>query len=257
MGAVDWSLHGTLRFAPSQTAKTGKKQTGRIFISVLDVNGRALAGAIIEKKKGTSVGSIKMLVNNKVVKTFKNIDLSYYNRRFGFKKKRTDKRPCNYDITKSGKKFTFNVGGKTFSYTLSSLASTVAKSVSIYIARWGETPAVAWMGVYSCKFTSNSVKKTKTTETWEELTDKVEVQNTFTTNDILVCDCSDGSVRLMNAFATEEVNGGLHPELGALGNDWESFVLTKGENQIGTMYSDWVADEYKPTFKLRYRERYL
>ena len=74
---------------------------------------------------------------------------------------------------------------------------------------------------------------------------------------MLVCDCSDGSIRLMNAYATEEVNGGLHPELGALGNDWETFVLTRGENQIGTMYSEWVEDTYKPTFTLRYRERYL
>ena len=133
----------------------------------------------------------------------------------------------------------------------------MAKYVSIYIAQWGAVPVTSWMGVYSAKFTSTSVTQTKTTETWEELTERVEIQNTFTTNDILVCDCSNGTVRLMNTNATDEINGGLHPELGALGNDWESFVLTKGVNQIGTMYSDWVTDAHKPTFTLRYRERYL
>lgn len=256
-GAVDWKLHGTLRFASSKTAKTAKKQAGRIFISVLNINGKALAGIAIAKKKGSSKGNIKLFVNNSVVKTFTDIDLSYYNTRFGYKHKTTNKRPCNYDITKEGKKFTFNVGGKTFTYRLESLTNAVATHVSEYISKWGSDPAVSWMGVYSCQFTSNSVRQTKTTETWQQLTQILEVQNTFTTNDVLVCDCADGSVRLMNAYATEEVNGGLHPELGALGNDWESFVLTKGINQIGTMYSEWVTDQYKPTFTLRYRERFL
>ena len=256
-GAVDWELHGTMRFASSKTAKTAKKQAGRVTIAVLDSNGVALAGVTVQKKKGTSLGEVKMLVNNKVVKTFKSVDLSYYNKSFGYKKKSSNKRPCNYDITKEGSKFTFNVGGKTFSYKLETLADAIATQVSAYISSWGSAPAVSWMAIYSCQFASNSVKQTKTTETWQELTARVEAKNIFTTNDILVCDCSDGSVRLMNAYATDEISGGLHPELGALGNDWESFVLTKGVNQIGTIYSDWVADEYKPTFTLRYRERYL
>lgn len=256
-GAVNWKLHGTLRFAPSGTAKTADKQTGRITIAVLNTNGRALAGICISKKQGSSKGTIQFIVNNKVVKTYKNVDLSHYNKYFGYKKKAKSKRPCNYDITKKGAKFTFNAGGKTFSYKLSSIKDIVATHVSMYIAKWGNTSAVSWLGVSSCQFTSTSVKKTVTTQTADELTEDIEVQTAFTTNDVLVCDCSDGSIRLMNAYATDEVNGGLHPELGALGNDWETFVLTRGENQIGTMYSEWVEDTYKPTFTLRYRERYL
>ena len=256
-GAVDWTLHGTMRFASNKTAKTAKKQAGRITIAVLNSNGVALAGLTVQKKKGTSQGTIQLYVNNKVVKTFKNVPLTYYNKYFGYKKKASNKRPCNYDITKEGGNFTFNVGGKTFSYKLDSLKNAVATQVSAYIASWGSAPAVSWLAIYACQFTSTSVKQTKTTETWQELTTKVEKKNAFTTNDVLVCDCADGSVRLMNAYATDEVSGGLHPELGALGNDWESFMLTKGVNQIGTMYSDWVLDAYKPTFTLRYRERYL
>lgn len=256
-GAKDWSLHGTLRFAGNKTAKTAKKQAGRIDISVLDTNNAQIAGIVIAKKKGSANGTVSMFVQGKEVKKFKNVNLSYYNKFFGFKKKSKDVRPCNYDITKEGGKFTFNVGGKTFSYKLDTVAEIIAKQVSGYIATWGTSPAVSFMGIYALQFTSNSVTQTKTTETWQELTQKVEVQNTFTTNDVLVCDCSDGSIRLMNAYATDDVNGGLHPELGALGNDWESFMLTKGTNQIGTMYSDWVTDAHKPTFTLRYRERFL
>ena len=256
-GAVDWSLNGTMRFASHKTAKTAKKQAGLITIAVLDSNGVAIAGVTVYKKKGSAKGNINIIVNNTKVKVFKNVNLSYYNKYFGYKKKNKDVRPCNYDITKEGEKFTFNVGGATFSYKLQGLANVVAKEVSMYIATWGNSPAVSWLGIYSCQFTSDSVKQTKTTETWQQLTQKIEVRNTFTTNDVLVCDCSDGSIRLMNAYATDEINGGLHPELGALGNDWESFVLTKGVNQIGTMYSEWVTDAHKPTFTLRYRERFL
>lgn len=256
VGAVNWKVHMGTRYATNSVAKTAKAQAGMIRTAILDSSGKEIAGATIFKMQGTSVGKIQFRVNGATVKTATNIDLTYYNARFGYKKRSSDKRPCNIDITKAGDKFIFNVGGITFSYRLSTLANTVAKSVSIYLAQWGAVPVTSFMGIYSCQFTSTSVTKTKTTETWEQLTRIVEVENTFTSNDVLVCDCADGSIRLTNAFS-DEVNGGLHPELGALGNDWESFYLTKGINQIGTMYSDWVADAYKPTFKLRYRERYL
>ena len=256
-GAKDWKMHMGARYATNSVAKTAKAQAGMIRVTILNSSGGEIAGITVFKTQGSSVGKIQFRVGGKTVKTVNNVDLTYYNKYFGYKKKSTDKRGCNFDITKVGDKFTFNAGGVTFSYRQSTLASTIAKSVSIYFAQWGAVPVTSYMGIYSCQLTSTSVTKTKTTETWEQLTRLVEVKNTFTTNDVLVCDCSDGSIRLMNAFATDEINGGLHPELGALGNDWESFVLTKGTNQIGTMYSDWVTSEYKPTFILKYRERFL
>ena len=257
VGALNWKANFSLRYASSKTAKTAKAQAGMIRMAILDASGKSLVGITVFKRQGSATGKIQFDVNGSSAKTVTDIDLSYYNRYFGYRQKTTDKRPCNCDITKEGDKFTFNAGGITWSYRYPTFASSVAKYVSIYIAQWGAVPVTSWMGVYSAKFTSTSVTQTKTTETWEELTERVEIQNTFTTNDILVCDCSNGTVRLMNTNATDEINGGLHPELGALGNDWESFVLTKGVNQIGTMYSDWVTDAHKPTFTLRYRERYL
>jgi hypothetical protein len=43
--------------------------------------------------------------------------------------------------------------------------------------------------------------------------------------------------------------------LGALGNDWEDFVLTPGLNQIGIACSEWV--ENAPAMKVRYRDVFL
>ena len=254
-GAKDWTFSGIMRFAKSKYEAEARGQTGIIKIAVLDSNGAEIAGASVHTRTQGSTGFVKMSVNGSDVETFSGIDLSFYGEYFGYLQH--GESPCNFDIRKDGSKFTFNIGGLTFSFMNESLANTVAKSVSIYIGKWSTSKAVSHMGVYACQFTSNSVTQTKTTETWQQLTQKIEAQNTFTTNDVLVCDCSDGSIRLMNAYATEDVSGGLHPELGALGNDWESFVLTKGTNQIGTMYSDWVTDAHKPTFTLRYRERFL
>lgn len=71
--------------------------------------------------------------------------------------------------------------------------------------------------------------------------------NTFTTNDTLVVDCKDASI---------VKNGIPSPAYGSLTNDWEEFTLNYGDNHIYTDYSDWVTDEHKPTFKLKYREVY-
>lgn len=256
-GAQNWKANFSIRYASDKVAKTAKTQAGMVRLAILDASGKSLVGITVFKRQGSATGKIQFDVNGSSAKTVTGVDLSYYNKYFGYRKVSTDKRPCNCDITKEGDKFTFNAGGITWSYRYPAFASSIAKYVSIYIAQWGAVPVTSWMGVYSAKFTSTSVTKTKTTETWEQLTQAVEVQNTFTTNDILVCDCSNGSIRMMDASATDDINGGLHPELGALGNDWETFALHKGTNQIGTMYSDWVADEYKPTFTLRYRERFL
>lgn len=73
------------------------------------------------------------------------------------------------------------------------------------------------------------------------------VKNTFTTNDTLVVDCKDASV---------VKKGLISPAYGSLTNDWEEFTLDYGVNHIYTDYSDWVTDEHKPTFKLKYREVY-
>ena len=257
-GATDWRFHAYNRFCANSNSNTAKKERGSLQCFILDASGGYIAGVQLWKNAGGTKGCVRLYVRGTgTVKTWENIDMSYYNARWGAKRKSTDKRPCNIDITKKGSKFTFNIGGLTFSYNQQSLANVVANKISFYFAQWGSVPAISYNGIYSCSFISDSVTKTKTTETWETLTEILEVQNTFTTNDLLVADCSDGSVRLTNSLLTEGQDGGERPDLGALGNDWEQFTLEKGTNQITTAYSDWVPDAYRPTFSLTYRKRYL
>lgn len=257
-GASDWRFHAGLRFCANANANTAKTEAGCMQCWLLDTNGAYVAGLSMWKSAGGTKGSVRLYVRGSgAVKTWTNIDMSHYNPRWGVKKKSTDKRPCNIDITKKGAKFTFNVGGLTFSFNQQSLADVVVRKISFYFAQWASSRALSYNGIYSCSFISDSVTKTKTDETWETLTEILEVQNTFTTNDLLTADCSDGSIRLVNSLLTEGQDGGLHPELGALGNDWEQFTLVQGTNQITTAYSDWVESQYKPTFSLTYRKRYL
>ena len=75
-----------------------------------------------------------------------------------------------------------------------------------------------------------------------------DIPNKFSSNDVLICDCENGEILLNNVSS---------PQLGAIGNNWESFYLKPGINQIGIAYSDWVDSEHAPTFKIRYRERFI
>lgn len=61
----------------------------------------------------------------------------------------------------------------------------------------------------------------------------------------VVADCKEASVTM---------NGLPKPELGALGNDWETFCLKPGVNQVQCLCSSWAK---KPTFRMKYREVFL
>ena len=99
-----------------------------------------------------------------------------------------------------------------------------------------QNAALTFNGLHSAKFVKHNCQTLK------------NVPNKFGANDVLEADCRTGTILL---------NGIHSPELGALGNDWEEFVLTPGLNQIGVAYSEWVSDEYAPNMKVRYREVFL
>ena len=262
-GAVDYRFHALFRMCANKTANTAKAEKGILQIFLLDNTNAFTTGISMWKNAGGTKGTIKIYLkggnaDTNVIKSWENVDFSYYNERFGWTDPNSTKKPpCNIDITKQGDKFTYDIGGLTFSFTSSALANKVTDKVSIFFGQWADVPAISYMGVYSCQFISDSVTKTKTTETWQQLTEYLEVHNTFTTNDLLIVDCSDGTIRVKNSQNDEDQDGGLRPELGALGNDWESFTLVPGTNKITTAYSDWVTNTYKPSFKLKYRKRYL
>ena len=81
-----------------------------------------------------------------------------------------------------------------------------------------------------------------------------DTENVFTAGDIVEADCSDASIYLKRA-GTEE--GQLAPQYGALANDWEGFMLTKGTNIIQASWSPWVDNDYKPQLKIMYNEVFI
>lgn len=69
--------------------------------------------------------------------------------------------------------------------------------------------------------------------------------NTFQTGDIVIAQCSNAEITLNNRKADG---------LGALGNTWESFFLSPGENTIGALVSGWSKF---PEVQLTVREVWL
>lgn len=263
----DFTFKFTARICTSQDKAYSKVQSGTLQAFILDANGSPICGCQVWKSAGSEKGKIRAYVRNHgSVKEWTNIDLGYTNIYFGYGSTAKKTKPnLNVTFKKTGGKFDFNIAGLTFTFTDNALANVVAGKVSFYMGQWGDKPALTRLGIYSCSFTDNAVEytvpTTTTTENISYLTNILDVINTFGTNDVLTADCQSATVRLQSASAeTDEEEmclGNERPDLGALGNDWEEFVLVQGENYITTAYSDWVEEQYKPTFKLRYRERFL
>lgn len=197
---------------------------------------KIVAGVNIFKNKDGKKANLRFYVNGKTVKT-EEIDLSFHNKHFGnnstAKKITTTK--TSY-IIKSGKKVEFNIGGIKRTFKDSSIANLAVKEVTFLIAQYGTKPVLSFNGLYWAKFVKDKC------ETY------LDIPNKFGADDVVTADCKDGQVYLNNSPM---------PSLGALGNDWEDFYLTPGLNQIGFTYSDWVAVEHAPIFRLRYREVFI
>ena len=252
----DFTLSFKLRFAPNKDEATAKRQAGK-FECWVGANATSyLTGIMVWKNSSTNKGTVSIYVaGHGAVKTWANVDLGHLNPYFGYK---VPSPKMGVTITKQGSKLTYNIGGLTFSYTATNLTTAVAQNVMFFFGKWKAVNPLDFLGVFAVAFTDTAAKYTvqTTSQHVEYLTEILDQENTFSTNDILLADCGSATTWL-TADGTTEGNGTERPDLGALGNDWEKFTLSKGENVILTAYSDWVADEHKPTFKLRYRERYL
>lgn len=142
-------------------------------------------------------------------------------------------------IQKNGNTVKFDVYGIKFTFVVPDIADVVVNEVVFNFYAYGSTAAATcWVknGLRLAKFVKHNCS------TWND------IPNKFSANDVVEADCKTGSILL---------NGNETPGLGALGNDWESFCLTPGVNQIGFAYSDWVEAENAPKFKVKYREVFL
>lgn len=186
-----------------------------------------VAGLSINKSVSGASAKAHFYLNGIIVGTA-DIDASYDNDTFGIDR--------TTSINKSGETVTFTVGGLKKSFRDAALAATSIDGISFSFLQYGASPVLAKNGLYWAKFVKDGG------DSWND------IPNVFSANDTVVADCRSGKIYL---------NGAETPALGALGNEWEEFVLKPGLNQISFAYSDWVDDEYAPVITVRYREVYL
>lgn len=189
-----------------------------------------VAGVHICKPNIGSQGELYFYLNNSVVHS-QNIDLSENNPYFG----NGDSVKTSI-IKKEGNTVTFNIAGIKQSFKSEVIEDMKATEITFIFGQYGSSLPLSNDGLFYAKFVKNNQS------VWRN------VPNKFSAGDVAKVDCRTGEITLNDAPA---------PEYGALGNDWENFCLTPGENKVVVVYSDWVFDEYAPTFKMKYREVFL
>lgn len=193
-----------------------------LVISGSGSNKKILTGVRILKNKAGKKASLQFYVNDAKVETV-DLDIS-------------STAVKTSSIVKSGSQVTFTIGDLKKVYTDTSIKETKATEITFRFEQYSSVNALAYNGIYWDKFVKDNC------DTWKN------IPNKFSANDVLIADCNQGEIYL---------NDVRSPQLGALGNDWEDFVLRPGLNQIGVAYSAWVTDEYAPVLKVRYREAFL
>lgn len=207
------------------SGKNDSTQMGGFQALVVSGSGsskKILAGVRILKNKAGKKASLQFYVNDAKVETV-DLDIS-------------SAVVKTSSIIKSGSQVTFTIGDLKKVYTDTSIKETKATEITFRFEQYSSVNALAYNGIYWAKFVKDNC------DTWKN------IPNKFSANDVLIADCNQGQIYL---------NDVRSPQLGALGNDWEDFVLRPGLNQIGVAYSAWVTDEYAPVLKVRYREAFL
>lgn len=242
-GATNFKLTYSQKLAISSNSGSSQKQIGMFQALCVNVENdvkKIVAGVNIYKSATGKAGTYELIINDKIVRTG-TIDLSYGNINFGHDKEAA-KSGVNgapvktSSITKENELIQFNIGSLVFSYVDETIIDTPVTEITFLFAKMKNKTALGFNGIFDVKFVKNNC------------TDWRNIPNKFGANDILIADCNTGKITLNNAN---------HPEYGALGNDWEEFYLQPGTNKISIAYSDWITEEYAPTFKLRYREVFL
>lgn len=258
-GAVNYEFDIVHRLCVSDASQTGT-------FEVRAKNGATtVVGILISKNGNGTSGKVTYILNGNAVGS-DTIDLSYYNKHFGYcqqipiyttevyyvrkgkkKIKKTRQVLSGYDYsqsnlntgwTKNGSTVTFSVGelaDRTFK--CSAIASTVSTSVVI-----GFSGSLNTNAVHSCAMIQKAGVPF------------AQIPNVFTAGDIVEADCNDANVVLYRKGSSV---GHLEPQYGALGNDWEDFRIMPGTNVIRAVWSPWVNTSYKPTIKIIFNEVYL
>lgn len=206
-------------------------QKGSFQMMLTAANGTVIAGIRIIKSASGKSGNLVFYVNGQEVNSTP-IDLHHNNYYFGSSESAVQ----TTQVLKEGATISFVLGSYKRQFYVKELEDVKATRVTFTFEKYSELTPLAYNGLYWAKFVKHNCATYK------------QVPNKFSAHDVLEADCKTGEIYL---------NGLASPNLGALGNDWESFYLAPGINQIGVAYSEWVPVKYRPTFKVRYREVFL
>lgn len=136
-------------------------------------------------------------------------------------------------IQKSGGTITFKLAGQTWSFKNDAYEDLEAAEVMLYAAAHASATVTDHAAFFYVHFRKDAVDVTE------------DIPNALMPGDIVEMDTSEAIIT---------VNGTDAPDLGAIGNQWEDFVLEPGVNTIICTASTWVTDD---TYTMRYREVYL
>jgi predicted phage tail component-like protein len=286
-GAVNFTLNAVHRLCVNNSNETGVFELGAYNHST----GRMVAGFVIDKSANGTTGVVRYIVNGKQVGTDQ-IDLSYYNNHFGYCNrtpvyvqqtyydpvKQTYKVQVKTKKKKKKKKYvtksrivwvarTRTVFSR-WNYTQSNLNSSIEKEGSYVYIQVGNLPlrtfnvpdveqmiahdASVFMGTYGTAMHTNMIHSLLFRR--EAGVPFAEQPNVFTAGDIVEADCNEATV---NIYRDGSIGGHLEPQYGALGNDWEDFMLTSGTNVIRATWSEWVNPTYKPQIEIEYNEVFI
>lgn len=261
-GASDFTFSWEQKF---HTTDKNKKTDRGCFQAVLsNDDGTIIAGVKIYKGSSSTTGYCEYWTNGTSQARVK-IDLSYYNLHFGRQKRTKKNKKWKYtypklssSIVKKGNKVTFKIG-KLTTRTFITDTTKQAHRVTFFIGSYGSATTYMTTRLLSCKFRRDN------TENF------LDIKNCFAAGDMVTIDVDDMEIyltrQLPDTIDPEEPGiiivddykdiGERSPELGALGNDWETFTLKPGVNQINCQWSDWIQEGYEPEFKMMWREVFL
>jgi predicted phage tail component-like protein len=225
-GATNFTFTFCNKFSIGSGSAAGS-QIGSFTVGLLDANMASICRIRIDKNTSGKTAKLEFTINNKIMFSA-DVDIAYNNALFAADKQQY--------IRKQGDLFTFNVGGFSKSFRNAELADKVVTDVLFLFSNTDANKELEYNGLHWVKFVKDYC------DVWRD------IPNKFSAGDIVEADCRSGEIFL---------NGKAAPELGAIGNNWESFYLTPGLNQIGIAYSDWLSGEYIPACKVRYREVFL
>jgi predicted phage tail component-like protein len=224
-GKKNFKLNGTFKFMIGSSAND-VLQCGMMEILVQNAKNNIISGIRFVKSAQGKTGRIEYLAD-----LYKRYTKSGYT--VEYKEYTEDDATSYYDLPyvfsmsrDEDNIITWKVGTDADrSYTLTTCKDDNATRIIVGCYQFGAQPPMDWIGI---DYISGSF--------WDSTAETTSPA--FTTGDVLIAGGGTATVTLANSG--DSTAGTLRPDLGALGNDWETLVLNEGTNEIHSAYSDWA-----------------